>query len=511
MQAAKTRRRQAITVFWIVLILEAAYGIYLSYGQGLLLGDAVSRTANAFYVLNVKPYRYASMGLVWNPLPSTLQLPFIALAKLWRPIASEGIGAAIVTAFFAGWSAKIIYETCLEFELSKSFTVIYTLLVAFHPYLFFYGANGMSEAMSFSFTIRVMASLTLWIHDGSTRHLVRVALGNVGLFFTRYESIPFAIAVALCISLFIMVSRREQLFCNQGKASERYFYIEGTLILVFTPMAYAVLMWIFYNWIITGNPLYFLNSGYSMLAYSAYYSSHGGLLEVLAFLMARTWPFLIPVGVILLLRLFTGRLFRWDTLYFLACALVLTAFQFYMLLQGTSAGYVRYMCYPLIICVAWIPYEIRASGIRLRKFMQTALALTLLVSGVWFGWALQQDEIFREDTLLMLPEGSQQMADYINSNLSDRTILMDAYRAYDVYLHLDDVDTVKISSSLDFYQILEDPVVNGIQYILVPESSSYGDMDAVNIAYPKLYNEGVAWAQEVVHIGEFKLFKVLGA
>ena len=510
MQAEKKRRREALTVFWVVLILEAAYGIYLAYGKGLLLGDAVSRTANAFYVLNVKPYRFASMGLVWNPLPSTLQLPFIALAKLWRPIASEGIGAAVVTAFFAAWSAKIIYETCCEFELSKRFTILYTLVVAFHPYLFFYGANGMSEAISFSFTIRIIASLTLWMQDGSTRHLVRVALGNVGLFFTRYESIPFAIAVAICISLFIMVNKREQMFCNQGKASERYFYIEGTLILVFTPMAYAVVMWILYNWVITGNPFYFLNSGYSMLAYSAYYSSHGGFSQVLAFLMARTWPFMIPVATILALRLFTGRLFRWDTLYFLACTFVLTAFQLYMLQNGTSAGYVRYMCYPLIICVAWIPYEIKNVKEHLRKFTQTVLLLTMLFSGIWFGWALQQDEIFREDTLLMLPEGSKQMAEYINSNLQDRSILMDAYRAYDVYLQLDDVDAVKISSSLDFYQDLADPVANDIQYLLVPESSSYGDMDAVNIAYPKLYTQGADWAQEVVHIGEFKLFKVLG-
>jgi hypothetical protein len=68
---------------------------------------------------------------------------------------------------------------------------------------------------------------------------------------------------------------------------------------------------------------------------------------VLGFLWARTWPFLILTGAILMVRLVRKQWRRPDTLIFLMCALVLTAFQFVMLMNGSSAGYVRYMCYPL--------------------------------------------------------------------------------------------------------------------------------------------------------------------
>jgi hypothetical protein len=251
-----------------------------------------------------------------------------------------------------------------------------------------------------------------------------------------------------------------------------------------------------------------------MLAYSAYYTAYGGPAEVLGFLWARTWPFLTMTGAILAVRLVRKQLWRPDTLIFLMCALVLTAFQFVMLMNGSSAGYVRYMCYPLLICCAWLPYELaprdpaegeRAlSGPGARRFYAAAL----IALGVWFGWAFQNDEIIREDTLFLLPEGSTQMADYINARLPDSRILMDAYRAYYVFMNLDNPGNVVISSSVDFYESLADPAAHKVEYIMVPESGSYGDMDAVNISYRSLYYGGAPWCEEVTSIGEFKLFRV---
>ena len=500
-------------IFLPVFASELIYGIYLGF-QGVLLGDAVSRTANAYYVLNVRPYRFASMGLVWNPLPSTLQLPFVALAKLWKPFVTRGVGAACVSALFAAWSASILLDTFLKMKVPRSWALLFTLLFAFQPYVFFYGANGMSEMISFAFTVMIVCNLTLWMRAGAPETLVRIAVGFAGLFLTRYESIPFAAAVGLGIATHILFSRREKRFYVGGARGEAWFYIEGTMILVFAPMAYAALMWIVYNWVIAGNPLYFLNSGYSMLAYSAYYTAYGGPAEVLGYLWTRTGPFLTMTLVILVVRLVRRQFLQPDTLIFLMCALVLTAFQFVMLTNGSSAGYVRYMCYPLLIACAWLPYELAprdaAKGAKARTPTDSRIfcAAALIALGVWFGWAFQNDEIIREDTLFLLPEGSGQMADYINARLPDSRILMDAYRAYYVFMLLNNPGNVVISSSVDFYECLADPAAHGVEYIMVPESGSYGDMDAVNIAYRSLYYGGAPWCEEVASIGEFKLFRV---
>jgi hypothetical protein len=144
----------------------------------------------------------------------------------------------------------------------------------------------------------------------------------------------------------------------------------------------------------------------------------------------------------------------------------------------------------------------------LRPGARRFYAAALIALGLWFGWAFQNNEIIREDTVFLLPEGSVQMADYINARLPESRILMDAYRAYFVFMNLDNPDNVVISSSVDFYESLADPAAHGVAYIMAPESGSYGDMDAVNIAYRSLYYGGAPWCEEVASIGEFKLFRV---
>ncbi|MDF2595859.1 MAG: rane protein, partial [Clostridia bacterium] len=178
----------ATTVFFAELV----YGIYLGYVKGILLNDAFSRTANAFYVVFVKPSRYASIGLVWNPLPSTLQIPFMALARYWRPIASSGISGTITTAAFAALGVGILLNTFLNLKISRKYAVLIVLLYALNPFIFFYGSNGMSETFSFFFIICSVSALTLWMERGTSRYMIQLGFALVGLFYTRYEALPFA-------------------------------------------------------------------------------------------------------------------------------------------------------------------------------------------------------------------------------------------------------------------------------------------------------------------------------
>ncbi len=507
MPDTRSQKRLIRSAFLFVMLAELAFGVWLGL-RGFLLGDSVSRTANAYYVLNVLPYRYASMGLVWNPLPSTLQLPFIALAKLWKPIVTYGFGAAAVSAMFAAWGAAILLRTFLRLRVSRGWSLLFTGLYGLNPYIFYYGANGMSEMISFTFSLLIICSFVLWMEFGRSEELVRIGLGFVGLFYTRYESIPFAIAVGVVIALYLLISKRERRYIKGGKA-EIWFYVEGTLLLVFLPMAYAAIVWVIYNWMISGNPFYFANSGYSNLAHSEYYVDLNGIGQVLSFLWKRTWPFLIPLAGLLTERLFSRRLLRFDVLIILICTLVLTVFQFMMLLNGSSQGWVRYMCYPFIIATGFFPYEIKGiNGSRVRRGAAVILALFMAFVMIFMGWAMIHDETYREDTLLMLPEGSAQVADYVNARLSDKCILMDAFRTYYIFMLLDHPENVIMSSSLNFMDVIKDPAVYNVDYIIVPTPSGFNNMDALNIAYEGLYNNDEPWAELEAEIGIFRLFKV---
>lgn len=493
----------------LIFTLEAIWGIYLGYGQGILLGDASSRTANAFYVLFCKPYRLTSMGLVWNPLPSFLQLPFIALAKLWRPFATKGIGAAVMTAFFAGWSVKKLLTTFQAFQVSRFWSVLLTLIYAFNPYVFFYGANGMSEMLFICFGVIVICDLTRWMKDGSARWLINMGGGFVGMFLTRYEAIPFALSLGLAMAVQILCSKREREFYLGQTKREIFYYLESTMWVTFLPIIYTLLIWIVYNWTITGNPFYFMNSGYSMNAYSAYYSDYGGWTGAISFVWVRSWPFLLLPAALLAARLMVRKLWNPDTLMFLLSVFGLYAFQFFMIATGKSGGYVRYLCYTFMLAMTWIPYLLGSLSPTWRRRIALTLLSVLCGSGLYFGWAFQDDSQMREDLLLSVPAQSEALADYINSNLRGQTVLMDSYRTYYAIMNVNDLDSLVISSNLNFEAAVRDPQANQINYVVVPQIGSYGNMDALNIQYPDLYNEGADWCTEVASIGEFKIFKVI--
>ena len=169
MEKINNRREWILAV--IVFLCELVLGTYLGYHK-ILLGDAMSRTANAFYVFYSIPHKLTSMGLVWNPLPSVIQLPFVLLSKLWRPLVTKGISMAFATALFQAWGVKALYRTFHVLNCRERDALLITLLYALNPYVVFYGANGMSEIMMASAGIQVISCLSAWMRKGRPYYLI---------------------------------------------------------------------------------------------------------------------------------------------------------------------------------------------------------------------------------------------------------------------------------------------------------------------------------------------------
>ena len=504
-ESARLQRKRERRLAVIVFLLEWAAGIWMGY-RGVLLGDAMSRTANAFYVLNSQPYTLTSMGLVWNPLPSVIQLPFVWASKLWRPLVTKGISMSFASALFAAWGAKALYSCFHTMKCRERDALLITLLYALNPYVVFYGANGMTEIMMGAAGIQVIASLTGWMRKGRPYFLIEMGMSFVVMFLIRYEAVPFAIFIALGMALHMAVSRREKKYYPE-KGLEPLWYIESTLWVTFLPVIFAAVVWVIYNWSITGNPLYFMNSGYSMSAYSAYYQDYGGILSAVSFVFSRVWPMLIPLAALMIARAVSGTFFRYETLIMFCSVTGMTLFTTVMILLGKSGGYVRYLCYPLFFAPAFIPYAVNTAEKNRRSVIRITAA-GLLAAGLVFCWGFRYSSMFREDLVLNIPAHSETVADYLNANCRNSRVLMDSYRTYYVIMNADDPEAWVISCSPDFEDCVADPVKNGIDYMVVPQIGSYGNMDALNIAWPKLYYGGEDWAQEIASIGEFKVFKV---
>lgn len=505
----KKNKRIIIIFCVIVFILEASLGFYFGYFKGIILTDSFSRTANAFYVIFVKPPRFASIGLIWNPLPSVLQLPLIALSKFWRPLASSGISANIVTALFAAITCGILLNTFMTLNISNKVSVIMTSLYVFNPFIFFYGCNGMSETIFFTFLVYIICNLTLWLKKGKSKYIIKIAFALIGLFFTRYEAIPFAAAIGICLIITIWFSKRERRYYPKGDILERYYYMEGSVILLYTPLVYAIFLWIIFNLVITGNPLYFLNSSYSNVSQSMFSKDFGSLLDILIYSMIRVKPFIILFVGIIFVRIIQKKLLRVDI--FIICILVssLIAFHCYMLLKGNSFGWLRFFSYALPICIAWIPYEISVVNKKYKIMVISIFVLCLSVSSVLCFKALKNPDIAKEEQNLIISQETYYIARYINERLPDKRIMMDSFLTNGIILNVNNIDNLIVSSSLDFYKCLDNPVDNKVEYILVPDTSGVGKLDAINQKYSDIYGQGADWCKEEAEFQEFKLYKVI--
>lgn len=496
-------------VMLIVFLGETIFGLYLSFGLGIMLNDAISRTANAFYVLFVSPPRFASIGLIWSPLPSAIQIPFMYLAKLWRPIASKGISGIITTASFAAASIGIILYTFIKLDISKKIALIIVFLYAVNPFIFFYGSNGMSETSSYFFIVYSICSFTLWMKFSSTIYMTHMGFAIAALFLTRYEAIPFALAIGIGVVLNIIFNPEEDRYTLKRDRKERYFYIEGSMVLIFLPLIYVALLWILFNYVISGDPFYFIESIYSSAAQSEFVAVQGSVIYKTYYLLARSIPFLPIFISITLIRIKEKKVFRYDFLVLTILILAMLSLQYLMLIKGNSFGVLRYFSYSLPICIAWIPYEISDCKKRNLTYSKIVIILGLILSSFLCFYALSDKELGKEEQTVRISNESYIIADYINNEIADERILFDAFTLSAVVLNIEHTENLIITSSPNFYDYVKDPINNEVRYILVPNPSGVGNLDAINTAYPGLYENGAEWCNEIKDFDGYKLFEII--
>lgn len=533
MQTANRKRLiWGVLIFAAVFAAELAFGIYLSVVSDFVYYDAVSRVANAFYVLYSRDPHLGAIGFVWNPLPSLLELGPLLLWPLIPVVATAGFASNLLTALFAAGSAALLFQYALRSTGHAGLSLTLTMFYALNPFIFLYGANGMSEAM-FSFFIMWMVILLLkWTKDDHSIYPIAIGFALAAAFWIRYEAVAFGGGMAFAL-LAVMLEHKAR--AGQTELSpempDRMRKLESTMIVMVTPAVFSGLAWLVLNAAIMGDPLYFFRSGYSNLAFSGNITddfrrlidSPVGALWVV---LRKSFFFALPLLAILLIRLISGRWRRWDTLALLVLCGSIPAMQYVMLLNGSSFGWLRFFVYPFVIAVAWIPYELTALR-RIRHYRAAAagLCLSVLLSSLVItdmnNQALSPDEYelfhIRESGTYKDLSKAREVAAYTNALMREARpgerplILTDSYSAYSVLLNSQYPKQWVITNDRDFMDILEDPYAHGVDYVLVSKKIG-AVLQIIHETYPDLYEQGTFWTElEKDFDGEWKLFRVTGS
>ncbi|MEE4567329.1 glycosyltransferase family 39 protein [Paenibacillus polymyxa] len=518
-------RWMAIGLFVFILALELSAGIYFSYVLGYMHTDALSRVANAFYVLYSRDPHLGAIGFIWNPLPSLLEMVILLLYPIFPALASYGLAAVILSATFSALTAMLLYRAGVRTGLSSRMSLLLALLYALNPFILLFGANGLSDSLYIYFIMMTVIEFALWLKDRMTASLIVSGLALAMAFWTRYEAVPLGVAMAVGVVLATLFLHR-----NLGRRElalrEKLHKVEATWLLLLLPVVFSGLLWIFFNYLIMGNAFYFLNSEYSNTAQSAELLNDDKFVEIfsnplvaLKFIASKTIWYSVPLFAILFIRLLSGRLFRWGTLIILLLFLSVPGLQFLLMMRQSSYGWFRYFMYVFPITVAWLPYELSQLQGRWRRAAFGLVSVSLLLTAGLLSYALTRPDIAPDENSFLTRTGNvnyvrqesdRKIAVWLDEHLPKSTIMTDSASAYTMIVYSQYPKRFLITSDYAFNKALSYPQENHVDYILVPKIMSGMPLSKINMVYPNLYEHGAPWVQlEREFNGEWRLYKVL--
>ena len=488
--------------------VEFAFGLVMA-SRGFQWGDAFARSSAALAVLHGADPKLSDIGFVWMPLPTFLNLPWVAFYPFVPGIVSSGASAALTSAVAGGATAALLLVTSRRLGLPRRVGWVFALLVCANPMLFLYGSSGMAEGIAAPFLVGSVCFVTLFWHTGERLWIAAAGVALALGFASMYEAAPFGIALFLAVAGGVLWSTEARPAMPLGPRRA----VEGLGLLLVVPSVFVAVVWVGANAVIMKDPLFFVNGAYGYTSFrSGPYIATGpvvrhDVLGVLGLVGPRIAPFLIPLAAVLLVRLLDRRLWRVQSLAAVLLALSVPGLLVApMAYSGSQMASLRYYMFPLFVGAAFGLYEIARSHLRSRAGM--------IVLGSWivaapaclaamFAPSLGVQE-HRE--LRAVVHGQENLEagyyDPVRSRTAlarslDATVLargervmLDAFQGAGIAAQVRP-DAMRrlliVTSDRRFKPALSDPARFTIRYVLVPDPKSW-PQDAILRARPRLWS-----------------------
>ncbi len=236
-----------ITVLAILLSVSA---ILYSYFHGYIIayGDAESHLNIAKRVVHGITPGFSQLGGIWLPLPHLMMTPFVHFNFLWR----TGIAGSIVSGFSFIISCIFLYKITWLVTKNTLASFITFLIFACNPNVLYMQTTPMTELPLIMFFI--LSSYFFFKFLQQDTDLLSLILSGIFGFFaslSRYDGwFLILVEAGVLFSHFLFKKR------DRGKT-------EGMVILFCTVAFFGIFLWMAWNFLILGDPLYFTNSPFS--------------------------------------------------------------------------------------------------------------------------------------------------------------------------------------------------------------------------------------------------------
>ena len=512
-QGIRWRLTESQVLFIGLSMIYFGAGCFLALNANVIYGDAWSRVEIAERVIFSRDPHLAAIGFVWSPLPILALLPLVSLKVLWPQLVTLGLANVIVSATCMAGAAIQIRGTLRDAGLGRAAVLLLTAAFAFHPLIFFFGANGMSEAMLLLFLVMAVRYFTRWLRDSNLNSLIATGIALMLAYFSRYEALPGALGVIGVVAVVSWVRVRRQ----HGSL----WSVLCDVAIVAAPVALAFVVWSVASWLITGQAFdqftsVYVNRNKVPTGYAPWSSD---LLSLLGSQLASLEP-LLPALLLVLLALWRRRALG-LTLASAACLGATLAFMVLAQLRGSLTHELRYVIIivPLTVLLACACISSAIALPRKRALISTAVAVACMLSMAVavpasaramldsrldpYAAALGLQSVFSPTTDSQLGGALNWTTeraiagDLDQMHLAEGSVLVDDFLGWPIVATSSSPKQFVITSDRDFETALRDPKGTGIQYILVPQPSYFGNLDAVNRLFPTFYVDGAGFASLV--------------
>lgn len=234
--------RASAALYLVSFLVYTAVGVQVVVRKHVVVFDGMARLSHAFFVWWNAPPKLAAIGFVWPPVATLVYLPF----ALVRPLATSLVAMPVIAAAFGAGLILTLDRVFRLVGMRRSLRL--PLLAAFglDPMILFYASNGMSEIVYLFFLSLGVYFFLRWYLDRAPSVLILSALFLALATLSRYEVISWAFLLIFVLIVALIrqhVSRAE---------------LEGSMLAYVAPISYGIGLWLFFNWLILGDPLFWL-------------------------------------------------------------------------------------------------------------------------------------------------------------------------------------------------------------------------------------------------------------
>lgn len=492
-----------------------ALGVVAAVRFGAYEPDALARVYSAARTVRGNRPALANVGFIWPPLPTLVEIPF----ALVRPLVTTGLAAVCMSVIFAALALILLNRILYPYVPARRWRFAFLAAYQLNIMILIYSINGMTEIPMICFTLlgvwgvqrlfqpdpvrEVWGLQRLFLvnraHDERYTTSTLVLLGAAAAlgFLTRFEALSLTLVLLAAVLLLL----------RDRKATRAQYEAYGLFTLL--PVVFAVGLLISFAWLITGNPLYFVNGKGSNAqsvaaamamnpALAALKGDLGGSIGYVATVVTQMYP---AAWLALAALVAVALRFRDRVAAILALLLVsFPAFQVPLHFLGQSHGWVRYQIYAVPLTIIGLLLVCARVAPRWQIHLRRLVLLLLVLSSV-----VTFSVIYRDG-------GALSEADYVNAlfrwQASDRLDLDHTIARYlltkdaNTRIFADEQQTGRIAlftgqferfigtDSPNYRDLIADPAANA-DYILVPDSVDAGE-NYIVARYPDIYEQGGA-------------------